>query len=238
LTDEEYDAGLRLLSGDERDRAARFVFDRDRHLFVAAHVLLRRALSEYEPVEPGAWAFAAGAHGKPALAGPHRDIPLRFNLAHTHGLVACALSRDADVGIDVEPLASGARSLDIADRFFSAAEAGDLRNCDPDVRHVRFTEIWTLKEAYIKAIGTGLSHPLASFALRFDGDARLRLESDGSDETARPSRWQFALFAPTPDHRMAVAVDCGPGERCRITAREDGVDRVITPRRRSDTGVD
>jgi len=203
-----------VLSDEERARCKRFVFPRDRRDFVVAHALLRHTLSRYHPIPPRDWVFVSEAGGKPRLSGdctgPAR---LQFNLAHTDGLVACAVSRTAEVGVDVEAFDCRTEPLEIARRYFSAAEAEHLRRCAPADRPGRFVEIWTLKEAYIKAIGKGLSLPLDDFAFGFDGLSTLWFTRTVSD-----AAWSFALFAPTERHRLAVAAR---------TARVDGGPAVV-----------
>jgi 4'-phosphopantetheinyl transferase len=192
-----------ILSDSERARGQRFVFARDRRDFAAAHALTRRALSRYGDLAPERWRFQEGANGKPSLAAAGGTPPLTFNLSHTHGLVACAIAPGADVGIDVERVDRQVGAEQIATRFFSPAERADLARCPAGERARRFFELWTLKEAYIKAIGQGLAHPLNTFGFG--------LNEAGSIAFVPPSdvnmtAWQFALFAPTELHAMAVAV--------------------------------
>jgi 4'-phosphopantetheinyl transferase len=214
LTDEigaaEHAAAMQRLPADERDRASRFVFDRDRVPFVAAHDLLRFVLSQYEAVAPDAWRFTLDTHGKPLLSDLHAPCRLRFNLSHTRGLVACAVSRSIDVGIDVEAIRgegdSGTGAHELAARFFSPREVASLGECPQDTRQERFIEFWTLKEAYVKAIGEGLSHPLDTFAFTLADAQAIRFEAPpGDDERS----WRFALYAPSEGHRMAVAARPG-----------------------------
>lgn len=209
---------MRTLSEDERARAARFVFARDRASFVAAHALLRESLSEHEDLPPGAWTFAQRAHGKPVLADRHAGLDLVFNLAHTDGLVACAIGRGGDVGIDVERLRDDVRPMELACRFFSPSEVAGLEACAENERALRFIELWTLKESYVKAIGEGLSHPLDGFSFLLDGSSALRFETAAAGDARA---WQFALFAPSGLHRMAVAVRPGQAEAVRINVRGD-----------------
>lgn len=213
ISAEEHAQALRVLSVDEVQRAARFVFPRDRMMFVAAHQLLRQVLSQYESVAASAWSFEATSDGKPVLAERHRATNLRFNLAHTSGFVACVVCRGREVGIDVESLDPRIDCLEIASRFFSAREVTDLLACVESERRAQFVELWTLKEAYIKALGTGLSHPLHTFAFVYEGATSLRFEPNVRGE---PSLWQFALFAPTARHRMAAAVRRSPGDTLEI----------------------
>jgi len=187
-------------------------------MFVAAHLLLRRGLSAYENVPLQDWEFAADVHGKPVLSGRHREVPLHFNLAHTRGLVACAICRSADVGIDVESLDSAVEPLDVATRYFSPSEIASLQQCDERTLAGRFIELWTLKEAYIKAVGTGFSHPLSSFGFHLLGHSGLQFDCHSVGEQ---SAYQFALFTPSPRHRMAVAVACVRNERFTVMAWPD-----------------
>ena len=191
-----------ILSDVEQIRSGRFLFARDRRDFVVAHALLRRTLSRHFSIAPRDWEFVIGSNGKPALSGDLvAATHLRFNLAHTNGLVACAVSRIADVGVDVETIDCAKDSLQIAERCFASAEIDGLRHCTSAARPERFTEVWTLKEAYLKAIGAGFSLPLDEFAFHFDASSSLRF-SAASCQTAA---WSFALFAPSQRYRLAVA---------------------------------
>ncbi len=235
LTDDidalEYERLLELLSEAERERADRFVFQADRLSFVAAHALLRQTLSRHADVAPAAWMFQTNAFGKPALADGQAPAGLAFNLAHTRGLVACATGMHVDVGIDVERLGHGVNPLEIAARYFSPDECHALEACGGEERPARFTELWTLKEAYIKAVGEGLSHPLDTFGFAFAGPSGIGVSlPEGEDHAA----WRFALWAPSGQHRMAVAVrdpsGCGttielpaPGRPCILARLSSGV---------------
>ena len=191
-----------LLSDDERARCARFVFAHDRRDFAVAHALLRQSLSSWHSIRAHAWTFDTDSNGKPRLSRELAEATqLRFNLAHTHGLVACAISRVADVGVDVEVIGRQVDPLEIAERFFSAGEAGDLACCAPPEQLARFIEIWTLKEAYVKAVGSGLSMRLDEFGFRFDDTSALRFECQSRFDGA----WSFALYTPSDRHRLAVA---------------------------------
>lgn len=206
---------LRTLSPEERARASRFLFARDRTTFVVAHALLRDALSEHAKVPPAAWTFSRGAQGKPTLAGEYAHLDLAFNLSHTHGLVACAIRRGGEVGIDVERLRDDLRPMELAARFFASSELASLEACADDARAMRFIELWTLKESYVKAIGEGLSHPLDQCRFMFHGPSTMRFEAPA----AEPDAWQFALFAPSARHRMAVGFRTAPGELVEIAVR-------------------
>ena len=195
-----------ILDDDERDRAARYLRPADRTRSIAARALLRLMLSRYAPVAPSAWQFRTNRYGRPELARvPEAAGDLRFNVSHTDGLIAVAVTRGRSIGVDVEhidrPLAH-----DIAGRFFSPAEVRDLRQYPVEAQPRVFFDYWTLKEAYIKARGMGLALPLGdfSFRLRADEPPTISFAPELGDD---PARWQFAQASPSGRHRLAVAVE-------------------------------
>jgi 4'-phosphopantetheinyl transferase len=148
------------LSADEQQRASRLHFDRHREHFITARGILRMILSRYLLREPGSINFRYSAHGKPSLAESVKDRALQFNLSHSHGLALFVLSPGGSVGIDVErlrPLRSGLR---IAERFFAPTEVLALRALPEEMRDRAFFHCWTRKEAFLKAIGEGISFGL------------------------------------------------------------------------------
>jgi 4'-phosphopantetheinyl transferase len=156
---------LPVLDESERQRAARFVFPRHRVQFIAAHALLRIALSRICGPPPAAWRFVADAHGKPSAWLYDMPAPVSFNLSHTEGMVGLAASLGAGraLGFDLEPLA---RTVDlaVADRFFSTREVAWLGTLREAARAEGFLRLWTLKESFIKATGKGLTQDLAAFS--------------------------------------------------------------------------
>jgi 4'-phosphopantetheinyl transferase len=209
-----------ILSEDERARARRFVFARDRRDYTVAHALVRRTLSRYDDRPPQAWTFDEPTKGgKPAIAGEPAS-PLEFNLSHTHGLVACAVARGTAVGVDVESIARVVSDRDIANRFFSPVECADLDAGLADAYSERFIELWTLKESYLKGIGTGLSHPLNDFSFRYRDPRGLTFAAPPDVST---DEWQFALATLGSRYRLAVAVRRStPGNRCRVVLHDAG----------------
>jgi len=194
-----------LLDEAERVRARRFHFDRDRQSYIAAHALGRCLLSSRAGGEPPDWRFAIGSHGKPEVIGPANAPRLRLSLSHTRGLAAAVLMEEHDIGIDVEWLGRPVASGDVATRFFAPAECAILEAAPPALTHETFLSFWTLKEAYIKAVGLGLSQPLDAFAFTLE-PLRIRFEASIADN---PACWRFWRFRPTPDHMMALAL-CHP----------------------------
>jgi 4'-phosphopantetheinyl transferase len=202
-----------LLSDDERQREQRFYFDGDKERFVIGRALARLQLSRYLGGDPRDWALVTNRYGRPELAAPTIP-PIGFNVSHTPGLVACAVTATADVGVDVE-FVNRRLTDNIAERFFAPREVADLRALDEAAQARVFFDYWTLKEAYIKARGLGLALPLAHFAfcLRPPAPPTIAFDPEIDDD---PDTWQFAQSSPTPDHRLAVAVRRPPGRDVEI----------------------
>ena len=199
------DAYLAMMSADEHERMARLVFDRDRRRFMLTRALVRTMLSRYTHVKPAEWRFIENVHGRPEILDRPQGVPdLRFNISHTDGLIACAVTIGREVGVDVEHV--GRRlTHDVAGRFFAPREVEDLTRLADDDQQRVFFDYWTLKEAYIKARGFGLALPLADFAFMLAPPAppRISFEPALDDD---PATWQFTQDWPTPHHRLAVAV--------------------------------
>jgi 4'-phosphopantetheinyl transferase len=191
-----------LLSDDERSKAARFRFESDRLLYLVAHALLRVTLSRYSDVPPEAWRFRSGKHGRPEISSP--SSRLRFSLSHTPGLAACAVIVDRDIGLDVEDR-SRRVPMEIAQRFFSTRETCDLLGAPVDTRSRKFLQYWTLKEAYVKARGLGLSLPLKQFSVYNDACGEWRISFDPllNDD---PSRWWLWSSGVGNNHEAALAI--------------------------------
>lgn len=200
------DRYLPLLSPDEHARMARFVFERDRHRFLLTRALVRTMLSRYaSAVPPAAWQFTANIHGRPEILDRPAGVPdLRFNISHTDGLIACAVTIGREVGVDVEH--AGRRlTHDVAARFFAPAEVAHLQALPEDEQARVFFDYWTLKEAYIKARGFGLALPLGDFAFHLSPDRApaITFEPSLPDD---PATWQFEQGWPTPHHRLGLAI--------------------------------
>jgi len=209
LTEPRRAAYEALMSDEERARHQRFMFERDRDLFLATRALVRAALSRYADVRPEAWRFERTEHGKPYLVGPAGVPELHFNLSNTYGLVACAVSGALPrVGVDVENTTRGTDALEIADRFFSGLEVEALHALPDSDHQARFFSYWTLKESYIKARGLGLAIPLGQFSFLLDDAPPIRLACDPelSDDG---DRWRFGLFRASDRHTLAVGADTG-----------------------------
>jgi 4'-phosphopantetheinyl transferase len=166
-----------LLAQDERERAAQFHFERDRLRFKVAKAATRQILARYLDAEPRSLRFAEGAFGK-----PHLDSgDVRFNLSHSGGYALLAAACGREVGVDLEEVRELKDFASIAERFFSPGESGKLRSVtDAAGRAAAFFNCWTRKEAFIKAIGEGLSHPLDTFEVAFLPNETVELRGDAS----------------------------------------------------------
>jgi 4'-phosphopantetheinyl transferase len=193
-----------LLSDAERHRASRFVFDRDAHRFIVARARLRQLLAARLGVRPESVELAYGAWGKPALAPPGADSDLRFNVSHRDEVAVYAFSCGREVGIDVEAVRMIRDADAIAARLFSRREHEAYRALDPRDKPLGFFNCWTRKEAFVKALGDGLSHPLDSFDVSLapgEPTELLRLENTPGND----SGWSLASFFPAPGYVAAVA---------------------------------
>ena len=192
------------LSPDEKARADRYHFAKDRNRFVVARGLLRELLGRYLCQVPGGLEFAYGPYGKPALSGANAVNGVSFNLAHSAGLAVYAISRQRNLGIDVELIQPESAGEDIARRYFSAREVSDLRTLPPEERTQAFFRCWTCKEAYLKALGTGLQTPLDSFSVSL-----LPSQTVGFLTGVEP-RWHMAGFRPSNSYAAALVYDGSP----------------------------
>jgi 4'-phosphopantetheinyl transferase len=206
---------LQLLSADERERYQRFHFEHDRHSYLAAHALTRAVLAPLAGLPPPDLQFEAGAHGRPELCQPASGPRLRFNLSHTRGLVACAVALGHAIGVDVEHVERRADIDQLAPAVFSQRERAELAELASDAKRERFFRLWTLKEAYIKAVGKGLSLPLRSITLELPGGEppRLHFAAPLRDDGAQ---WWLNVHAPGPSHVLAIALNVAPPVRATI----------------------
>ena len=152
----------KTLSSDELDRASAFRFEKHKNHYIAARGLLRAILGGYLGKPAEAIGFRYGPQGKPFLRHAENSR-LQFNLSHSEDCTVCAVTLDRELGIDVERIKELADMDSIAQRFFSPAEVADLRGVSSELRAQTFYNCWTRKEAYIKAVGSGLSFPLNQF---------------------------------------------------------------------------
>jgi 4'-phosphopantetheinyl transferase len=210
LSDRESNECMAILNETERTRLARFLVEDAKLQFLIARCLLRSTLSRYEHKRPDEWVFITNAYGRPRLADGQIIKPLHFNLSHTAGMVACAISRSEDIGIDIENIERRVNTLQLAKGAFARTEIERLTLLNGIGERELFFRLWTLKEAYIKARGMGLSLSLKEFWFEFGKDknvARIAFSQELQDD---PERWHFKLFSPTKMHRLAIAASFAP----------------------------
>jgi 4'-phosphopantetheinyl transferase len=225
---EPWQSWSRLLDPTETNRAARFMFERDRRTYVLSHALVRTMLSHFANVDPAAWRFEANAQGKPRIAEPIGYEWLRFNLSHTRGGVLCGVARDVELGVDVETMDRATDHLGLCERYFSPAETAALRSAPTERQRDMFFRFWTLKEAYIKARGLGLAIPLDAFTFELDSSTSAPAPLIAPAPSISfvppiedmPAKWQFAELDCGLGFPAAAAVERGDvGERRIVLQR-------------------
>jgi 4'-phosphopantetheinyl transferase len=211
-------AGARsVLSPAELERAGRYHRDVHRQRFLAVHAALREILGAALGVAPAAVAYELGPHGKPRLSGAGE---VHFNLSDTEGCALIALGTHGPLGVDVERHRSDRSLADVAERFFSEAEVRALRALEPSQQTAGFYRVWTRKEAYVKALGAGLSLGLSTFDVSLDPGAGARLLATRPDP-AEARRWQLFDLDVGPQHSAALVVRAPPASSTlRLVVRD------------------
>ena len=213
--DEEQSWMWEVLSDEEQARAKRFKFPRHRRRSIVARASLRHLLGRYLQIDPADIVLHTTEHGKPYvkhLYGPHE---LTFNVSHSHECALIALTIDRLIGVDVEHLRKVRDVRNIAKHFFAAGEVAKLRTVDEAELNSTFLRCWTRKEAFIKAIGEGLSHPLHQFEVTFLADEDPGLLYDKSEPNAA-EKWQMFALDPHPDYIAALIVAAGSAEAIHL----------------------
>ncbi len=195
-----------LLSADELQRAGRFRFDKDRNGYIVSRGTLRTLLGHYLDVSPLELRFAYSEYGRPSLVAEASSGMLDFNVSHSGEIALFAFARGREIGIDVERVRRNFGTCEIAERFFSAAERAALQELPQEQRHQAFFRCWTRKEAFIKAIGEGLSHPLDQFdvSLAPEVPAALLATRPDAQEVARWTLWDIRVPG---DYAAALAAE-------------------------------
>ncbi len=208
-----------LLNNEERARHQRFVFARHRHQFLVTRALARAVLAEYDQaLTPENLDFVRNEYGKPRVSNFSRDRDVSFNLSHTQGLVVLAVAPAGyRLGVDVESLTRPVDVEKLSARYFSPQEVRELQDVKVSELHERFFDLWTLKEAYIKACGMGLSIPLEDFSFHFSGKTIAVHFSPQRDDD--PGRWRFWQLKPTGRHKVALAVSGRPLDGLSLICR-------------------
>lgn len=207
-----------LLNDEEKQKQNRYLFEQHRHDYLIARALVRSVLSRYVEKDPKEWQFSKNQHGRPEIECDNDIPPFRFNLSHTDGLIACGVTLEHDVGIDVEDTKRKGINSDIASRFFSTLEIKALHSLPDHEKKERFLYYWILKESYIKACGRGLSARMDQFSFLLANDLSLGISFDPRLDEG-PKSWQFFLLKPTKRHKAAIAIRKGNLPRFQISTR-------------------
>ncbi len=202
------EANADCLDRQETDRAQRFHFDEHRRRYIAGRGQLRHLLAGYLHAAPGDVHFSYGEQGKPFLdpchAGAAGHSMLHFNLSHSENVALLGVTRDAEIGVDVEAVRAMLDAGDVARDNFSPSEVDAWERLPDEVRDEGFFACWSRKEAVVKAMGGGLSIPLDSFQVTLDPNAPARLLSIAG-EPAAPQRWTLWGERVMPGYWGAVA---------------------------------
>ena len=190
------------LSPEELTVLEGFRFERHRHTYLVAHALTRAALSLSLEIKPSAWQFHTNTFGKPFIAPPLDTHGIHFNLSHTEGMVAVTMTKLGAIGIDVESINRETSILELASDILSTSEHLDLKQQSKAEQHARLLKYWTLKEAFVKATGFGLTSGLQSHAFDLEAQPHPRLLTQTDTQ---PTDWLFRQFTLPSGHILALA---------------------------------
>lgn len=194
------EADWRTLAGDERARAARLLIDDKRIQFVATRAALRRILARKLGRDPAALRFSCNEHGKPSLVDA---AGVDFNVSHSHQLALIAVADGAPVGVDVERLVGDCDFAEVARHHFAAAERQALATLPATAQSAYFWQVWTLKEAFLKARGTGLSFDSRQCSIGFAENGAPCLSTGEPAHEGAP-RWHLHTVDADPGYTAAV----------------------------------
>ena len=214
------DAGRRRalawLSPADHARHERYRFQADRDMFLLGRVMARALVGQALGVEPAAWEWREGPRGRPEIADPDAATRVSFNIAHSAGLVVCAVSSEGTVGVDVEHRLRPPVDARMVRRYCAPCEVADIERHGPAAWQDQFLKYWTLKEAYLKARGLGIAVHLSDLSFTL-GDDAIRLERLNSLSADDDAEWAFVLGEFGPSHFVAAAVTARPGSRAAFS---------------------
>jgi len=205
----------RLLSEEERMKAARFVRPEDRARSIVAHGLLRQLLGDYLSVEPTGLNFRQNELGKPALVPCPGQPALSFNLSHSGEVILFAMTAGRRIGVDIEEIRKNFDFMEVAKGQFSEREFTALQGMSGAEQTDAFFRCWTRKEAYLKARGEGLGYPLKNFSVSISPTAPPAVEW-AADDPAAAERWAVRDLAEIPGYAGAVVCE---GRATRFVSR-------------------
>jgi 4'-phosphopantetheinyl transferase len=204
-TADEVNEYFQTLSAHERRKAGQFHFDKDMKRYIARHGILRMILGSYMGIKANELRFKQGENGKPRSDEQFGKRTVHFNLSHSNGAVLFAFARNHEIGVDIEHICGIVEMEQIVERFFSTAEQEVFKLLPEEQKREAFINVWTCKEAFIKARGDGLSYALDKFDVSMLPDAPVKLLRVNGD-TREASRWCLQSLKPAPDYVGAFAV--------------------------------
>jgi 4'-phosphopantetheinyl transferase len=194
-----------FLCASEKERARRFKFDVHRNRFIAGRGLLRKMLGRYLNCEPSKLEFAYSAQGKPELLGEFSKSGFHFNLAHSENAALFAITRIGQIGIDIEHVRAVKNVDDLVARFFCARENKSFQKISDEEKPAAFFNLWTRKEAILKATGEGITRSLNLVEVSFLPGEPARLVSVSGD-SEKATRWILRDLSPAPGFAGALAI--------------------------------
>ena len=194
-----------LLSPDEQTRANNFRFPHLKTRFIAARGILRQLLGNYLSISPDEVKFIYSDRGKPQLSNSQQDQLLQFNISHSQGYALYGFTYQNLIGVDIECLREMPDALKIAQRFFTAREYQLLQETAKEKQQALFFTLWTAKEAYLKAIGTGLAGSLDQVEIELKQDENPCLQAIAGDQ-AVAANWLLVPCLPSIDYIGAIAI--------------------------------
>jgi 4'-phosphopantetheinyl transferase len=193
---------LAILDNKEKQQAQRFKFNKDRNCLICSHAILRILLSKYLACVPKSITYEYNQYGKPMLS--NNNNKLHFNLSHSHQKAIIAITKDNPIGIDIEYMQTKQSLAEIAKRFFAAQEYHEYKQLPNKQKIHGFYNAWTRKEAFVKAIGEGITHPLKNFVVNLTPGTNAKILSIKNHETA-PQDWQLHSFTVAEKYCAALA---------------------------------
>ena len=193
-----------LLSPSEQEKVLRYRSSKAQHTALITRAFVRTLLSAYTDLSPQALTFSIAKHGKPELI--NSTSPIKFNLSHNDQLIICAVCLTREIGCDIENTNRKISAVPIAHRYFSAAEYQDIIHLPKCQQQTRFFEYWTLKEAFVKATGKGISQGLDTFSFEIEKNAKNKFNNNITLKGKNTSNWNSYLSYHITEHCIAVCV--------------------------------
>lgn len=194
-----------VLSPEEKKRIHRYQFEHDRNRHLLSRGMLRYLLGHYLNVALEALVFKYSQYGKPSLESPYCKTGLQFNVSHSHNLILLAFCWNHPLGVDIEYMRPLTNADQIAQKYFSSREYAIYLSVSSRHRREAFYNCWTRKEAFIKAIGEGLSYPLDAFDVTVHPDKPAKILQVQGD-TTRAKLWTLNAFNPDSGYKAAAVV--------------------------------